>query len=327
MSNPSSVSAPRPILTENIPACLRQLPHWVTWKYVERNGKATKCPVNPKTGGLADATDPTTWGTFDEAIEAWRKDPGLAGVGFVFAADGGFCGVDLDDCIDPVTNALKPWARAIVEQLNSYTEVSPSGHGVKIFCKASKPGNRCRKAWHDGGVEMYDSGRFFTVTGRRLSEVSAEVEERQDLLAALYHHVFGANGGASAAVDPAPKASAAEDATAVPPATALPQAKLDALLANNPRFKATWERRRPELPSQSEYDLALACAAVAAGWSDAEIRALSWPTAGCTARTSPRPSARTTSRELFARLGNPTRPTHLRAGWLGSRRRTAAGWS
>ena len=195
----------------NVPAALKEHPRWVTWKYVERDGKPTKCPFDPKTGSASSSTDPATWATFDEALAAYQADS-LAGVGFVFAPDGDVCGVDLDDSIDPTTGVLKPWARAIVERLNSYTEVSPSGHGVKIFLRAKKPGSRCRKAYHDGEVEMYDAGRFFTVTGQRLPNVSANVEQRQDALAALYKQVFGTNGEATptAGLAPAPNATCAQ---------------------------------------------------------------------------------------------------------------------
>ena len=181
----------REIAVENIPARLRELPRWVCWKVVERGGKPTKCPVSASSGANADSTDAATWVTFDEVQAAFRGNDALAGVGFVFAPDDGLCGVDLDDSIDPATGELKPWAREIVERLNSYTEISPSGGGVKIFLGAKKPGDRCRKGYHDGEVEMYSAGRFFTVTGRRIDAVSAEVESRQAELDEIYHLVFG----------------------------------------------------------------------------------------------------------------------------------------
>jgi len=141
----TNVAACHGLLTENIPPALRGLPQWVGWRYVKRDGKLTKCPVNPANGARADSTDPSTWGTFDQAVAAYQSDS-LAGVGFVFTTGSGFCGVDLDDSIDLATGKLKPWACRIVDNLNSYTEVSPSGTGVKIFLRASKPGTRCRKA-------------------------------------------------------------------------------------------------------------------------------------------------------------------------------------
>jgi len=183
-------AAHSPAFESSIPASLKALPQWVGWKHIDRGGKQTKCPIDAKTGGMADSTAPSTWSTFDQALAAWCHSEALAGIGFVFAADDGFCGVDLDNCIDPATNEMKPWGREIVGALNSYSEISPSGKGVKIFVKAGKPGTRCRKGYHDGEVEMYDSGRFFTVTGRRLDGVSGEVEARQAELDMLYGRVF-----------------------------------------------------------------------------------------------------------------------------------------
>ena len=198
------------LIMKNTPQCLRTRRQWVCWKKETVKGRLTKVPYDVKTGCKASSTDASTWATFEQAVESYTKSGQYEGVGFVFTADDPFCGVDLDDCIDPATGELKPWGRQAVAALDSYAEVSPSGTGVKVFLWAKKPGPRCRKAYHDGEMEIYDSGRFFTVTGRRLADVSASVEERQDALAALYKDVFGANGEAAAAVDPAPKAAAAE---------------------------------------------------------------------------------------------------------------------
>ncbi len=174
-----------------IPACLRDHPQWVAWRYVERDGRRTKAPVNPLTGGLGDSTDRRTWGTFQQACDACQRDPALAGIGFVFTPDDPYCGVDLDHCIDPDSGQLRSWAVDILEQFNTYTEISPSGLGVKLFLKANKPGRRCRKAYHDGEIEMYDRDRFFTVTGQRLADTSAEIELRQEELDRVYRMVFG----------------------------------------------------------------------------------------------------------------------------------------
>jgi len=189
--------------TEAIPPVLRQLPQWVGWKYIKRDGKTTKCPVDPRTLGAADSTDPATWGTFDQALAAYESDS-LAGVGFVFTTEAHLCGVDLDDSVDPATRELKPWARRIVDRLNSYTEISPSGRGVKVFLRARKPGSRCRKAHEDGEIEVYDSGRFFTLTGRRVEGINAKVADRQAELDEVYTAVFGPAEPSPAPKRPAP---------------------------------------------------------------------------------------------------------------------------
>jgi putative DNA primase/helicase len=48
--------------------------------------------------------------------------------------------------------------------LRSYTEYSPSGKGIHIIGYGTKPLGRCRK----GKLEIYDTGRFFTVTGNKI---------------------------------------------------------------------------------------------------------------------------------------------------------------
>ncbi len=155
---------------ERIPASLRELPQWVCWRYITRGGKATKCPVNPQSGRRASSTNPSTWASFDEAVAAWQRDEGCAGVGFVFSADDPFTGIDLDECINDRGN-LVDGAREIVKSLNSYTEVSPSGRGVKVFIVGIKPAgsrSRSRKVTGFREIEIYSEKRFFTVTGRHL---------------------------------------------------------------------------------------------------------------------------------------------------------------
>ncbi len=56
-----------------------------------------------------------------------------------------------------------------------------------MFVRGVLPPGRKRK----GSVEMYDSGRFFTVTGHRLPRSPASVMDRSEQLAALHRRVFG----------------------------------------------------------------------------------------------------------------------------------------
>jgi primase-polymerase (primpol)-like protein len=82
------------------------------------------------------ANNPATWCTYAQACEAVQRF-GVTGVGFVFAPDGPYTGIDLDDCRDLPTGEIAPWARRILDSVASYTEVSPSG-------KASQAGGLCR---------------------------------------------------------------------------------------------------------------------------------------------------------------------------------------
>jgi len=169
----------------NIPNDLQSYKQWVAWRAVPgNNGKFTKVPVDPKTGNNASTNNPSTWGTFEEASEhyAWNKDNDISGIGFVFTQNDPFCGVDLDDCRDPHTGQLEDWAIDILQQLNSYCEISPSNTGIKVFACAKLPGH----GRNFGNVEMYDTGRFFTLTGATFDDYPKKIEDRQAEIAALY---------------------------------------------------------------------------------------------------------------------------------------------
>ena len=179
-------------IVANTPDRLRERRQWVCWKYIECDGKATKCPVNARTGAPADSTDPSTWVSFDEAIAAYRDRQQYAGVGYVFTAEDPFTGIDLDGCIDDDGDVVGS-AREIIDVLNSYTEVSPSGRGVKIFVGGRKPdGLGCRSKTIAGfkETEVYSEKRFFTVTGRHVAGTPLSVEDRQAELESLCRRLW-----------------------------------------------------------------------------------------------------------------------------------------
>jgi hypothetical protein len=158
----------------------------------------------------------------------------LTGVGFVFTQGDPMTGVDLDNCCNPETGEIHPAAQAIISELNSYTEVSPSGTGVKIFLKSSgSPGPRHRAKYDGGEIEVYSDGRYFTVTGAFLPDVSAAVERRDSELAKVYDRIFtGAlalQGNTGVEPGIAPVAAETPDATV---GAAEPDAVTAALLEN-----------------------------------------------------------------------------------------------
>lgn len=172
--------------TSHIPQALRERRQWVGWRLVERDGKPTKLPVCTRTGQLASSTDATTWDSYENAI-ASVKMLNLSGIGYVFSANDPFFGVDLDDCLDYFGQPY-PEAKAIIDALDTYCEVSPSGAGVKLIGKGRKPeGAQCRTKRVQGfdELEVYDRDRFFTITGKRLDGTPAEVRDAQEALSAL----------------------------------------------------------------------------------------------------------------------------------------------
>ncbi len=149
---------------ERVPQELKELPQWVCWRLVDDPGKdrKKKVPVDPHTGGAAKSNDPATWASYEDAVagkECFRAD----GIGIMFA--NGIFGIDLDHCINQ-EGQLLPFAQEIVETVQSYTELSPSGTGLHILCAGQLPEGRRRK----GSVEMYSEGRFFTVTGCQIGK-------------------------------------------------------------------------------------------------------------------------------------------------------------
>lgn len=148
---------------EKIPLELKQLPHWVGWKYMQHPGEdhKRKVPINAMDGQPAKSNDPTTWCDFDTACRG-KERFGLDGIGFMFSGDGIF-GIDIDHCYDPETQELDSAAAEIIETVQSYTELSPSGTGIHILCKGALPEGRKRR----GAVEMYSTLRYFTVTGNQ----------------------------------------------------------------------------------------------------------------------------------------------------------------
>lgn len=173
----------------NIPETLRMFPHWILWRNENRDHKPTKVPYTVF-GGLAKSNDHTTWSAYSVAERALSAK--YAGLGFVFKEGGGLVGVDLDGCRNPETGHIQPWAGKILAALDSYSEVSPSGTGVKVFVKGSlKTAGKKKELDLDAihgktpAIEVYDRGRYFAVTGDHLPGTPSEIYPRQSELDAL----------------------------------------------------------------------------------------------------------------------------------------------
>jgi len=153
-------------IVENIPERLTERPQWVCWRLEERGDKTTKVPYTPGTLRRASSTDLMTWRTFSEALAAYEAgEPPYDGLGFMFCSADPFAGIDLDDCRDPESGEISPWAEEIISSVKEgYVEISPSGTGIHAIVEGSVRGGGMRK----GKLEMYSRDRFFTITGRPL---------------------------------------------------------------------------------------------------------------------------------------------------------------
>lgn len=137
-----------------LPNELKTSSNFIGWKMVGDK----KLPMNIHTGSIGSSTDKACRGSYIEAKEATTKY-GFTGIGFCFEEP--WVGIDLDDCV--VNGVLNDYAQKIVRAVNSYTELSPSGTGIHIICKGSIP-----YAVKKAEIEIYQTGRFFTLTERAL---------------------------------------------------------------------------------------------------------------------------------------------------------------
>jgi len=172
-------------LRDNIPKELRAKRQWMAWRKgdAKADGRFDKLPVSLRHGRGGSTNKPDDWGTFEEALDFARRH-GLPGVEFVFTEHDPYCGVDLDHCRNPGDGAIQGWAREIIRELNSYTEVSPSGTGLKIFVRGSVP-----RSLNTERVEIYDRKQPFTVTGEKLEGTPAEIGDAGPELTELYRRV------------------------------------------------------------------------------------------------------------------------------------------
>ncbi len=168
---PSPRPTALPVLAAQVPAQLVAMPQWVGWDWVWDAARSewAKVPRHPRTGNHASATNSATWTDFDTAFAAMTRG-GWAGIGFVVTRDDPFTGIDLDHCRDPRSGALDPWAAEIVAGLASYTEVTPSGTGVRIWVVGTLIGRLPdgKEGTRRGPIEIYSGSRYLTVTGHRL---------------------------------------------------------------------------------------------------------------------------------------------------------------
>lgn len=153
----------------NIPSELRALRQWCAAGAKGNEGR----PINPKTKTWAAVDDPSTWGTFEEAVAT-----GYPLVGFVLAESDPYAVIDLDDKeLSPADEGTKMVHEKILRMFGTYTERSKSGRGYHVILRGSAP-NRKRK-----GVEVYSSAHFIICTGDVVK--SAPIIDGQALLTQL----------------------------------------------------------------------------------------------------------------------------------------------
>src|SRR3974390_890585 len=149
-----------------LPAALTPLmrrARWVAWR---RRHNGAKLPYQPRRpGSYALITDETTWGSYEQAARAAERING--GVGYVIGDH--IAALDLDDVRNAQTGVLAPWAKDLVKDADTYTEVTPSGEGVRIIGYGHGGYVHRVLKRSPGKLEIYrDCPRYITVTGHQI---------------------------------------------------------------------------------------------------------------------------------------------------------------
>lgn len=155
---------------DNIPDKLKQEGLWCVWK---RENKGGKIPHNPRTGRHAKSNDPATFSDFQTAYKAYEAgDYNGLGIGIF----DGIGAIDIDHCID--NNVFSEMATDIINRMESYTEISPSGNGIRIIFTVDNfqyNGERYYINNQKKGLEVYIAGttkKFVTITGNKINDNS-----------------------------------------------------------------------------------------------------------------------------------------------------------
>ncbi|MDD4315735.1 MAG: hypothetical protein PHC84_01085, partial [Clostridia bacterium] len=268
----------------NIPGTLKALPNWVgfrVWRD-EKENKYKKMPIDIKASVAAKKADPArwqdvpaesnnpkTWCDFDTAV-SWAKSKKSGNkyfwyIGFAFDG-GGLCGIDLDKCVG-ADNGLSAFAQEVLGEVQSYAEYSPTGTGVHIIARHTKP----FAARKNAVIEAYNNGRFFTVTGAGLADRTTDVNDCTDAVLGVIEKQFGmpngenADGGDGALLPLSPREAREIKSLKFkePPEDSWTDSKIieraKAARRTGSEFTALYagDWRSQGFPSQSEADLAL----------------------------------------------------------------------
>jgi Virulence-associated protein E len=283
------------------PDYLTAQPRWLLWR--------TKSTVDPKTGELrttkipisyhtskpADVTVPQSWADHAAVEAALVRAPGAwDGPGFALGVIEPIgevvIGLDLDTCLDD-EGAPAAWALPFLQAMSSYSEVSPSGTGIKVVARirlADLPAARRLldipegekeqartltfgtrvNGQHAPGAQLFLMRRFFTITGRHWPLAVEDVALLDVAQIAELAALFGPKDQHAGRRDEGP------DDDTVPDEAAL-RDKLGVAFVRNPRLKERWEGGTQGLrdDTRSGRDMSVLAMLVAAGFSKGETRA------------------------------------------------------
>jgi predicted transcriptional regulator len=183
-------------LLSNLPPELQSGNLFCVWHRAGRN----KVPCQALSGRKARTNQPKHWTSLDSAIHV--IDAGLhghqwAGIGRLCNYDqDSILALDIDHCILE-DGSLNAYARRLVDSASTYTEVTPSGRGIRIIFKAALPddcGVRSSKKllpkrsileYPKMEVQLFVRRQYVTISGQHVPGTPANIALNQDFLTEL----------------------------------------------------------------------------------------------------------------------------------------------
>ena len=130
---------------------------------------------------------PTSWNddgatllSFEDAYDRYKSTDNTK-IAFRFTDAGPFVGFDFDEVTDG--GAFTDEVLDLVQQLDSYTEVSSSAEGLHVIAEGEKLDDRKTKGLLSdcGKLEVYDTNRYFVLTGE-MYDGHTSVESRPTVI-------------------------------------------------------------------------------------------------------------------------------------------------
>lgn len=172
----------------NIPMELKRINNWVLYD-------ENKIPKQVS-GVNALANNKNTFNTYEKILDAYKNDLNnkYSGIGFMLTQDIKIIALDLDNCI--INSELTENAKEIIKKMNTYTEISPSGKGVKVILKINSEKKENVKAskkikeFDFKELEVINKNKYTTITGNLLQRSYDEIQEREKEFKELFYEYY-----------------------------------------------------------------------------------------------------------------------------------------
>jgi hypothetical protein len=184
-----------PNLNDIFPDHLKKVSSYHSWKYSTFFGdKPAKTPIN-KHGYAVGYNNPNLTMTFSEALTlAKNKNWGLGitlndGL-YIDDLNGYLWCFDFDGFAELNGNKVDQGVKIMLDQLNSYTEMSPSGTGFKVFLVSTmKPCTKKKILFSESSflkqfpdidkyknraIEIFSQNLFLTITGELFAKINTK---------------------------------------------------------------------------------------------------------------------------------------------------------